>query len=56
MTSDKDKFGDIGPYNGGYVKFGNDMSYVIKGKDTIELTNKITCENVYWIEGLNYNL
>ena len=46
MTSDKEKFEDIGPYNGGFVKFGNDIPCVIKGKGTIQLTDKITCKNV----------
>ena len=53
MTSDKEKFEDIGPYNSGCVKFGNDMPCVIKGKGTIQLTDKITCDNVYRIERLN---
>ena len=56
MTGDKDKFEDISPYKGGCVKFGNDIPCVVKGKDTIQLTDKITCDNVYWVEGLNYNL
>ena len=50
MTSDKDKFQDIGPYKCGCVKFGNDIPCVVKGKGTIQLTNKIKCENVYWVE------
>ena len=56
ITSDKEKFEDIGPYNGGCVKFGNDSPCVIGGKVIIQVTNKITCENVYWVEELNYNL
>ena len=56
MNGDKDKFEDIGLYNGGCVKFGNDIPCAIKGKGTIQLIDKITCENVYWVEGLNYNL
>ena len=55
MTSDKDKFLGIAPNNGGCVKFGNDIPCVVKGKGTIQLTDKIKCENVYWVEGLNYN-
>jgi len=56
LIGDKDKFIDIGPYNGGCVKFGIDIPCVIKGKSTIQPTDKITCDNVYWVEGLNYNL
>ena len=55
MTSDKEKYENIGPYNGGCVKFGNDIPCVIKGKGTIQLIDKITSDNVYWVEGLNYN-
>ena len=28
----------------------------MKGKGTIQLTDKLSCDNVYWVEGLNYNL
>lgn len=56
MTGDKEKFKDIDSYTRGCVKFGNDIPCVIKGKGTIQLTNKITCENVYQVEGINYNL
>ena len=47
MTGDKDKFEDIGPYKGGCVKFGNDNPCIVKGKGTIQLTDKIKCDNVY---------
>ena len=55
MTSDKDKFEDILPYKGGCIKFHNDIPSVGKGKGTIQLIEKITCDNIYWVEGLNYN-
>ena len=55
MIGDKDKFEDIGTYNGGCVKFGNDIPCVIKCKGTIQLIDKITCDSVYLVEGLNYN-
>ena len=32
MTIDKDKFEDICPYKGGCVKFGNDITCVVKGQ------------------------
>ena len=35
MTSDKEKIEDIGPYNGGCVKFGKDTPCVIKGEVSI---------------------
>lgn len=56
MIGDRNKFEDIGPYKGGCVKFGNDILCVVKGKGKIQLNEKIKCENVYWVEGLNYNL
>ena len=52
MTGDRYKFGDIGPHKGGCVKFSNDIPYVVKGKGTIQLTDKIKCDNVYWVKGL----
>lgn len=56
MIGDKDKFENIGPYKGECVKFGNDIPFIVKGKGTIQLDDKITCDNIYWVEGLNYNL
>lgn len=47
MIGDKDKFEDIGAYNGECVKFGNDITCVIKGKGTIQLIDKITCKQIY---------
>lgn len=49
MTDDKDKFEDISTYKGGYVKFYNDNPCFVKGNGTIQLTNKITCDNFYWV-------
>ena len=37
-------------------KFGNDAPCLIKGKGFIKLTKKITCDDAYYVEGLNYNL
>lgn len=56
IIGDKNKIEDIGPYNGGCVKFGNDIPCVVTGKGTIQLINKIKYNNVYWVEGINYNL
>ena len=41
MTIDKGKIEDIGPYNGGCIKFGNSILFVRKDKGKIQLTNKI---------------
>ena len=56
MTSDKIKFETFEHYNGKSVRFGNDVPCLVKGKGSIRLTNKITCENANWVEGLNYNM
>ena len=37
-------------------RFGNDAPCLIKGKGSIKLTEKISCDNAYYVEGLNYNL
>lgn len=56
MTSDKSKFETLEQYKGSCVKFGNNAPCLVKGKGLIKLTNKIKCDNVYWVKGLNYNL
>ena len=43
-------------YDGNSVRFGNDAPCLIKGKGSIKLTDKISCDNAYYVEGLNYNL
>ena len=35
MMGDNNFFEYVGPYNGGCVKFGNDIPCIIKGNDTI---------------------
>ena len=35
--------------------FGNDAPCLVKGKGSMQLTNKIKCDNIYWVEGPNYN-
>ena len=47
MTSDKETNEDIGPYNGGCIKFGNSIPFVRKSKGTIQLTNKIIHVTIY---------
>ena len=56
MTVEKIKFITLTSYDGNSVTFGNDAPCLIKGKDFIKLIEKILCDNVYYIEGLNYNL
>lgn len=33
-----------------------DAPCLIKGKGSIKITEKISCDNAYYVEGLNYNL
>ena len=56
MTGDKSKFVNFTQYDGNSVRFGNDAPCQIKGKGSIKLTEKISCDNAYYVEGLNYNL
>ena len=56
MTRDKIKFVTLTCYDGNSVRFGNDAPCLIKGKGSIKLIDKISCNNAYYAEGLNYNL
>ena len=56
MTGDKSKFITFTQYDGNSVGFGNNAPCLIKGKGSIKLTKKISCDNTYYVEGLNYNL
>ena len=56
MIANRSKFENFGPNKGSYVKFGNDVSCIVKCKWSIQLIDKIKCANVYWVEGLNYTL
>ena len=56
MTRDKSKFITLTCYDGNSVWFGNDSPCLIKRKGSIKHTDKISCENAYYVEGLNYNL
>ena len=56
MTGDKSKFITLNFYDGNGVRFVNDVPSLIKGKGFIKLTDKILCDNAYYVEGLNYNL
>ena len=55
MTRDKIKFITVDYYNGNNVRFGNDAPYLIKVKGSIKLIQNILCNNVYYVEGINYN-
>ena len=56
MTGDKNKFKTFEYYDGNNVKFGNDAPCHMKGKGSVVLIEKITCENTYFVEGMNNNL
>ena len=56
MTGDKSKFVTFTQYDGNSVRFENDAPCLIKEKGSIKITEKISCDNAYYVEGLNYNL
>ena len=56
MTGDRRKFITFTQYDGNSVRFGNNAPCQIKEKGTIKLTVNISCDNAYYVEGLNYNL
>lgn len=43
-------------YDQNSVGFVDDATYLIKEKGSMKLTENILCDNVYYVEGLNYNL
>ena len=55
ITRHKSKFITLEYYNGNSVRFVNDTPYLIKGKGSIRLIDKIMSNNSYYVEGLNYN-
>ena len=56
MIGEKDKFTTLTHYDGNNVTFSNDAPCLIKDKGSIKLIEKITCDDAYYVEGLNYNL
>ena len=56
MTGDESKFETFENYNGNSAIFWNVAPCLVKGKGSIRLTKKITYDNAYLVEGLNYNL
>ena len=56
MTSDKSKFKTFESYDENNVKFGNDAPCPMKGKGFVILIDKITYDNPYFVEWMNYNL
>ena len=52
----KKKFKNFENCDGNSVKFGNDSPCPMKGKGYVVLTDKIAYKNIYFVEGLIYNL
>ena len=52
MIGDKSKFITFTQYDGNSIRFGNNTLFLIKGKGSIKLTEKISCENAYYVEGI----
>ena len=51
LSGDKSKFVTLSYYDGNSVRFGKDAPCLIKGKGSIKLIDKISCDNVYYVEG-----
>ena len=56
MNGDEGKFNNLDYYDRNSVRFGNDAPYLIKGKGSIKITERIMFKHSYYVEGLNYNL
>ena len=51
MTGDKSYFTTLNCYDVNSVIVVNDAPCLIKGKGYIKFTNKILCDNTYYVEG-----
>ena len=49
-----DKFEEIN--YGETIKLGNGVPSTVKGRGSLILNDKIKCYDVYWVQGLKYNL
>ena len=49
INGDKSKFITFTQYDGNSVRFENDASCLIKGKGSIKLIEKISCDNAYYV-------
>ena len=56
MIGDKTNFEHMEYYDGGSLSFRNNEPCCIKGKGCLSLTNELSCDNAYWVEGLKNNL
>lgn len=56
MTDDRIKFLSMEDCNGGTVRLGNDAPCTVRGKGSIALNDKTNCDDVFWVEGLQFSL
>lgn len=56
MNGDFTKFDKFEECDGGSIKLGNDVPCLVKGRGSLTLNDKITCDDAYWVQGLKYNL
>ena len=56
MTGDMRKFLKFKSYDGGIVRVGNNVACHITGIGSIKLDGKKYTDNVYFVDGLKYNL
>lgn len=56
MNGDRSKFIQMEECDGGWVRFGNDDPFLVKGKGNISLNDMKNCDDLYWVDALRYNL
>lgn len=56
MTGDKSKFLSFRNHPGGFVKFGDNTGLYITGIGNVLINNDTSINDVYYVEGLKYNL
>lgn len=50
------KFENFEECDGGKVKLANDIPCPMKGRGSLMFSNKIICDDAYWVQGLKYSL
>ncbi|XP_059073489.1 uncharacterized protein LOC131070384 [Cryptomeria japonica] len=56
MIGDKNKFSILENHPGGFVKFGDNTGLYITGTGTVMINKDTPINDVYYVEGLKYNL
>ena len=56
MTRCKRKFKTLEDFDGGFVRFGDNLGAYITGRGSIILSKDTPIHDVYFVEGLKHNL